>query len=348
MSNLNGLTMEEAFDIFTVTQLKELCKAFGIVKVSSLKKAEIIHVLVGILRQKETFQRFCFMASPEEMKSLERMFHHPLVSEEEYDNLMYWMMAGYCFITEDNRGLVLDEIKRLYHGLSKDFWKRYHRFHQLYQYLLAAAHLYGVIPIPDLVHIFNQQNEIKTSRREIEQVYQKLNDRPEMINFVLENHLLFDEIMLENDNGYYAYELVYEQQGKGPYYVPEQEMFLRYAKEDYFERTDQYNQLYDYIVHVYEYNKILAEDLCEDVMHSIHLGYLADDILSDMQEKGITLDLFHKQDLEKLIDELIQNTRSIFYKGFTPNEAKRRQEYKENKKVKKAEDTNVVLFPSKM
>ena len=67
-----------------------------------------------------------------------------------------------------------------------------------------------------------------------------------------------------------------------------------------------------------------------------------------MQEKGITLDLFHKQDLEKLIDELIQNTRSIFYKGFTPNEAKRRQEYKENKKVKKAEDTNVILFPSKM
>jgi len=347
MSNTFGLTMEEAFDIFTVAQLKDLCKMFGIVKVSALKKAEIIHILVGILKEKETFQRFLFMASPEELKAFEKMMKEPLITENDYDDLMYFMMAGYGFITEDGRGIVFSEIEDLYHGLSKDYWKRYHRFHQLYQYLMAAVHLYGVITIPELVHIFNQQNEIKTSRREIQQIYRKLNDRSELMNFIIENELIFDEIMLESDNGYYAYEMVYEQQGSGPYYVPEKKRFLLYAKEDYFERTSQYTRLYEYMTHVFEFRPEEAEDLCEDAMHSIHLGYLADDILSDMKDKGVTLDLFHKQDLEQLIDELIQNTRSIFCKGFTPNEVKRRLEYKTTND-KKQEDSNVVQFPEKM
>ena len=321
MSGTNKISLEDAFQIFTVAELKDLCTSVGISKISSKKKAELIHDLVSYLMDISTFSHYCFYATPEEIEALERSFSHPVVKEEEYENLFYWLQTGYCFMEEDEHVLVVEEVKELYRSLDQEFWENWERFHDILRYINAAIHLYGVITIQKLVEVFNQWNEKKTSVNEIMKVYKKLDHRPPLFDFDIEDDLILDEILLDVESGYYAYEAIYEQQGNLPYYIPEKDEFLRYADEKYFEKTLEYDSLLDYLVQVYGIHKVIAEDICEDSIHSIRLGYLAEDIIEGLEEKGIEMDTFHKHDLMNLVLQLINHTRTIFYRGATPAEA---------------------------
>lgn len=332
MSGTKKISLEQAFQIFTVAELKDLCQSVGISKISSMKKAELIHVLVSCLMDISTFSHFCFYATPEEIKALEQAFSHPVIQEEEYEDYNYWLQSGYCFTEENDRILVVEEVKELYRRLDQKFWESRNRFHEILRYINASIHLYGVITIQKFIEVFNRWNEEKTSINEIMMVYSRLDDRPALLDFDVENDLIFDEILLDVESGYYAYEAVYEQQGNLPYYMPEKEEFLNYVDEDYFEKTKEYDSLLDYLVQVYGIPKIIAEDICEDCIHSIRLGYLVEDIVEDMEEKGIQMDPFHKDDLMNLVLQLINHTRSIFYRGATPIEAGAAVDFDQTKK----------------
>lgn len=352
MSKSEKISLEEAFQIFTVAELKELCKTVEITGVSSKRKADIIKLLVARLMDKKIFAKFCFFAEPKEMKALEHAFSHPVITEEEYEDYYYWLQTGYCFMEEDEHVLVMEEVKKLYRELGEEFWSKYHRFHQLREYMEAAIHLYGVTTLQTVVTIFNQWNEERTTEKELLHVAKLLEERADLMDFDIEGDLILDEILLDTDNGYFAYEVVFEQQGAGPYYIPEKEQYLAYAEEDYFEKTKEYQRLLEYLTLVYGIHKVVAEDMCEDIQHSIHLGYVVEDIMCDLENKGVIMDPFHKDDLANLVLEMINHTRSIFHKGFTPEEAGAEMEFTDARKrsrkflyTGKKEDSIVIPFP---
>lgn len=355
MSRRKKISLEEALQIFTVAELKELCKTVGIKGISTKKKAELIRMLTVSLMDINTFRRFCMFASFEEIQAFEHAFSHPYVEEEEIAPLYYWLETGYCFIEEDDHVLVMEEVIQMYHSLDQSFWLEHDRFHTLRAYLSAASHLYGVATIQTVVNLFNQWNDVKTTAQEIRQLYVKLDDRPELQDFAISDDLVFDEVLMEADHGYYAYDAVFEQQGSSTYYIPEKEEFLKYADEDYFEKTKQYKILLDYLIRVYGIFGPVAEEMCEDLMHSVHLGYLVEDIMQDLENRGVTMDAFHKDDLAKMILELIHHTRSIFYRGHTPSEAggnlafadqnKRSKRFAYQGREGKEDGSNVIPFP---
>ena len=332
MSRTKKLRLEDTFQIFTVVELKELCRTVGIRGISSKKKADLIRVLIQSLMDVSTFCQFCFYATPKEIKAFERGFSHPLIEEEEYEDYLYWLQTGYCFMEENGRILIMEEVKDLYQRLGDEFWEKRNRFYQILQYIYAAIHLYGVVTLQKLVELFNQRNEQKTSVMEIRNVFRQLEERPELMEFDIQDDLIMDEILLDVDQGYYVYEAVYEQQGDLPYYIPGKDEFLKYADEDYFEKTKEYECLLDYLVQVYGIPKIIAEDICADSLHSIRLGYLVEDIVEDFIERGIEMDKFHRDDLMILVLQLMNHTRSIFYRGATPKEIGAAIEYSHLKK----------------
>ena len=356
MSRTKKLRLEDTFQIFTVVELKELCRTVGISGISSKKKADLIHVLIESLMDISTFRHFCFYATTEEIKAFERGFSHPLIEEEEHKDYFYWLQKGYCLMDENDHVLIMEEVKELYQKLENEFWEKRNRFHQILQYIYAAIHLYGVVPVQKLVELFNQWNEKKTSAREIRQIIEQLEDRPELMEFDIQDDLILDEILLDVDQGYYAYEAVFEQQGDLPYYIPEKDEFLKYADEDYFERTKEYESLLDYLIQVYGIPRVIAEDICEDSLHSIRLGYLAEDIIEDLNGRGVEMDTFHRDDLMSLVLQLMNQTRSIFYRGATPKEVGAAMEFSNFKKrsrksvyqgnyAERTDETKLIPFP---
>lgn len=313
--------LNEVFQSFTVSELKDLCRLFELKGISTMKKAALIQNLVHTVTQEEVFQQICFQATPEEMKIFEGAFKKHFLEESECKDLCYWVKFGFCFVDNSNKVSVVKELQTMYHTLGAEFWSQYNRFYEIYEYIEAAIHLYGVIGRNDAIHLFNHWHKEKMGKEELEQFFDIIQARPEVMDFNLDEELIFDEVLLDAEERYFAYEAVYERQGKGPYFMPAKEEFLRYVNPDYFEKNKEYLKLEQYLIDTFQVNHYIAEDMCEDMVGFIRLGYQVDDILADLDRKGIPIDPFHAEDLTELVLDLMNNTRSMFCKGFTFKEA---------------------------
>lgn len=355
MNSKNQSSYENALHIFTVSQLKDLCKLIGITGISALKKAEIVRVLICELVKPETFRQICFFATPKEIETFKKFLVKSFSDEEEdYHYLYYWNKMGYCFVYENGQVIILDEAKQLFQTLDEEFWTMHHRFFQIYNHIEAAIHLYGVIPIEAFLNIFNGWEKEKLNSREFMKVCDQLEWRLDLIDFELYDGLLFDQILLDEDNGYFAYEAVYERQGIGPYYIPKQSEFLKYSDANYFDYNKEYELLQEYIECVFQVEPVIVSEICKDIANLIHLGYHEKEIITDLERKGIQADKFHSGDIKQLINNIINNTRSMLLRGFTPIEANEPFIIEEKKRSKKRgrerENTlksgaKIVVFP---
>lgn len=357
MDDARKIHLHEAFHDYTVSDLKDLCKRYEIRGISLMKKDELIQKLIDKVTDKDVFRQICFHATPEEMKTYEGAFRKHLLTDEECDTLCYWIQQGLCFIDQHNRVFVVEELKNLYHALNSKFWSEYHRFYDIYEYIEAAIHLYGVMPYDVAVSLFNRLYRQKITPEELQHFLDVIEGRPEVIDFDKDEEFIFDEVLLDVEQGYFAYEAVYASQGNLPYYLPNKEEFLRYANADYFEKNKEYQQLLKYLVDVLQVNHYIAEDMCEDIARSIRLGYQVNDILSDLDRKGIVMDPFHTDDLTELVLDMMNNTRIMFCKGFTLKEAgeevirvveKKGLRRGNNRELNKEESAMVIPFPGKV
>lgn len=355
MGGKSKLTYEQAFHSFRISDLKDLCRLLGIKGASGLRKNEIIHKVVTKLINKNTFEQICFYATKQEIQFFKRLIANPIIEEEDCEALYYWFARGYFFIEQNGQAMIFDEVKQLMNSLSVEFWLKYDRFHAVCDHVKAAVHLYGVIPVEDFLSIFNGWEKVALTRYELLDVCQRLEKRPELVDFEIYDDLLFDEVLFDDDNGYFAYEAVYARQGEGPYYRPSQKNFLRYADPDYFEFNQTYKAFSNYLVQTFHVHKEIAKDICEDIARYIHLGYQEHDILQDLENKGIPSDKFHKADLRELLVDIINQSRNMLLKGYTPIEAnvpiliegKRSNRNKRTRKnVQNSTHNKLVVFPT--
>lgn len=347
--------LNEVFQSFTVSELKDLCRVLELKGTSSMKKATLIQNLIHTVTQEDVFQQICFQATPEEMKIFEGAFQKHVLDQSECEDLCYWVKFGFCFVDKSNKVYVVKELQNMFHALDAEFWSEYDRFYEIYEYIEAAIHLYGVIGRNDAIKLFNHWHTEKMGTEELEHFLDIIQARPELMDFDLDEELIFDEVLLDAEEGYFAYEAVYARQGKGPYFMPAKEEFIRYANPDYFEKNKEYLKMEQYLIDTFQINHYIAEDMCEDMVSSIRLGYQVDDILADLDRKGIPIDLFHAEDLTNLVLDLINNSRSMFCKGFTFKEAgeevllmtdKKHAKHSTRRECKVEEESKVIPFPS--
>lgn len=193
------------------------------------------------------------------------------------------------------------------------------------QYAEAAVNLYGVIRISDFVSLFNSYEEAETTEEEAVPALERYANIEEV------EYSLFDNILsgppYQPDFDDYAAnidDILSQQQGK-PRYLPEKELFLRYADVLYFEPTEPYDALKAYILHhklspIGEGFDGVDGDLI-DLREMIQLGVNVSEYVEYFEDAG-----YKFKSLDKLNDFLQEvmdthnNTRLYDNNGFTPNE----------------------------
>jgi hypothetical protein len=187
----------------------------------------------------------------------------------------------------------------------------------IHSYISALTNLYGILPVELLIEIFNSQNADKIS---IEEVNNILNNFPEELTrayvysyqgyFVHEAVVEFDEF----DS------LMSEKTGK-PYYIPNKEELLRYTDDFYYEVTEEFDDLLDYVSKNLIKDEGKAQELVEEIHGSCQIGSDMKFVMDNFNHFNVNFKSIEQlNEVMKLVMELSNNTRIWENNGHTPME----------------------------
>lgn len=198
----------------------------------------------------------------------------------------------------------------------------------IHHYFEAAARLYGVIPVIQLMEIYNSQNEpvgrdIFFMLTEIIRHEQNLfsilgpedfeaETAPNPINWdVIDDHLLQDD---PED-----YPKLVRDQGDKPYKILPKEEFLRYADPDYYPATPQSAAMRKYL---HDRGDLpWPDDTWRGIQTMIEIDFSLADVIGCCESEGLTFNRKHDiGEFAALFQNLNNHTRKQVNRGHTPAE----------------------------
>jgi len=314
------MVLKEILNKHTVKELKEMAKSFGIQGYSKLKKDELISFIEASLLNYEACKEIFLKADEDEMEMFKEALKTEVTMEDEqYYLYEYFFVHGYYYLSDEHKIIIPDEVRELYEKIfSGDFDKEKNRFDYIAEYCFACTNLYGIVPVEHVVSLFNEENEDRTCKEEVLEVYLKASERE--LLFYLEDGVFIHEAVESKED----LELLLEKQGEKPFYVPEKEELLCYADDAYFERGKAYEDVKAYIKKYLVPDETLAEAVADDIQLACAFGEGPQDALNVFLSREIE---FQSEEqvytVGKLISALNNETRMWENRGFTPNELKK-------------------------
>ncbi|MBM6994226.1 SEC-C domain-containing protein [Paenibacillus sp. DXFW5] len=330
-----GERMQRLADILpslTKTRLAALASVYNISGRSKMKKEELIAAVQAGMEDSETLQAAFLNSRPKEWElfgSLLDGSYQPS-NATPFGYYYYFLDRGLLFTFFENNQLHLvipDEVKSAIRKLDQpSFRKALQRSHQLYNYLMSAINLYGIIAPAKLVEIINAQNGGESiSEEELLQQLESFLQRTDQY-FELRKGYIASLDMEDKE----FEDLVDKVQGK-PNFVPDQQELFKYADHDYFEITPQLTALREFVTKEFRLDPESAEYLVDDIQLSCSMEASLQDLLYEFERRD--LDFTSQQQAQQtvaLITDVYDHTRMWSNAGHTLDELRQMQEMSGN------------------
>ena len=189
---------------------------------------------------------------------------------------------------------------------------------ELNNYIIALVNLYGLVHRDRVMEIYNSQNKIKVSKTDLDTYF----DIPKRLleeNFIaVYKDYFVDTSFLEVEK----FDMMLEEKSDKPYYVPEKEELLKYAKGIYYEKNKEYQALVDYIgVNFSPDDPKTASNLAEEVQMISQITFNIQLIMDSFNEKGIVFKSVEQaNELANLVMNVANNVRLWKNNGYTSRE----------------------------
>lgn len=199
------------------------------------------------------------------------------------------------------------------------------------RYFSAASNLYAKIPLRKLYEIYNSQNEplsesdflqvadlISHEQHDYAVLGREVFWEDEPPSGPMDRELVAEHLYAIGDEYYYETEM--RQEGV-QYYIPEKDVFLKYADENYIENTPQYTAMMRYLQNSQRDLRCPPAEIVAD----LHLAMTMGDDYGSMTDNARRLGVRFDSDrdfytyLELLID-MCRHTRQFDRRGHTPVE----------------------------
>lgn len=312
----------------TVSDLRDIARYSLLKNNSKLKKADLVRVLLETLPQKTqvegklltlTLAEWSFFQEVLQVDEFQRedAFVDSYLSAQELGMLQSFYNDGELYF------LVPDEIKEVCRSLEEEGeLALIGKGISLNEYAQAAVNLYGIIPLDELVEIYNGQNESQTDIDELVQtLLDYVNDEDSDFYF-WEEYLVnpgFDNFDFE------AVDILAEKIEGKPRYVPEKEELLHYADDFYWEATEQREKIKDYLLSGLGLDRMEALDLLNELALMAageapfqEVVEMVGESIGEFQSKAQAKRFFD------LYVDMSNNSRMWSNKGYTPNELRKR------------------------
>lgn len=325
-----GEVMHRLTDILpslTKTRLAALAAVYSVSGRSKMKKEELAAAVQASIEHPESLEVALLNSRPKEWE----LFTSVLDGSYQPNNATpfgyyyYFLDRGllFTFFSENQLHLVIpDEVKAAFRKLDQPaFRQALERSHRIYNYLMAAINLYGIIEPVKLTEIYNKQNSQASITEE--ELLQQLNQ------FLLRSDQYF-----ELRQGYIASldmedkefeDLQGKVQGK-PYYVPEAHELLKYADQDYFEMTPQLTALREFVTKEFHLDAESAEYLVDDIQLGCSMEASLQDLIYEFERRDLSFaSQKQAQQAVALIGDVYDHTRMWSNAGHTLDELRRMQ-----------------------
>lgn len=321
-------SLREMLSLKTVSVLKHLAKLNNLSRYSSMNKTALVEVLEGALPDGDLLEEVLLLVHDSEWTLFSKSADGGKAPEPRRpDDFLLTQSLGYMQVFYHESKLVSvvpEEIKAVWQKLKKaGFLRRRERIALLHKYAMAAASLYGIIKVDELIDVFNRQNSQKTNEAEL---FEAL-DRFVTIGagYCFWRDWLVDDTF-EEENFEAVPELAEQTQSK-PRYVPQRDELLKCSDPDYLDITSQAQELYDFMKDELGLDSYDAEDFTDEVLFMARVDQHVSEVFPLLEEYEIVLaSMEQANELVSLVVKAQNNARMWANKGYTPMEMRRLSE----------------------
>ncbi|MCJ8014670.1 SEC-C domain-containing protein [Paenibacillus sp. KQZ6P-2] len=313
--------LPEILQSLTKSRLSSLATVNQISGRSKMKKEELADALSAYLTDPEQLKSIVLVTDADEWALLETFIKEPSIQNNElpFGQYSYFLERGlvFSFFSEGKLYVLMpEEIKAAASQINLSELNKEHGSKQeAYEYIAAAAHLYGVIKLDKLVHIFNSQNSEAVTEEELSKYAGEMIERGQ--NVLLHDGVLFNGFVANGADADKLAELAQDLDSK-PFYIPEKEELLRYADLSYFEMTPQLAELKGFVLNNMTKDQELVEYLIDDIQLACMNKSSMQELINQFENRKISFKTpVHAQRVISLLAEVYNSTRMWANGGHT-------------------------------
>lgn len=202
----------------------------------------------------------------------------------------------------------------------------------LRRYLLAMAHLYGVISLKDAYGIINEQNPSLLSLDEFE-AFSNIAKHEEEDFYIMGDEDFYKDheavkpldrkiidVYLIHERPEAFFDVLWSQSGK-PLYIPKKRDLLRYENEEYCEPSPYAAALIEFFRTDLQMEEDKAKRLFYEIMMIVKSGFVShEEIMQTLDAFHVQLKIREAERFFSLYNDYHNNARMQCNRGFSPNE----------------------------
>ncbi len=315
---IHKISLTEILEELTRKELISLCKRHGMRRYSDLNKAGLIKAISRyILNEKVLYNYFICMNDSEIEYVRMAGDYDGIVDETEPAALTYMIIGGYAGFTKNLEfGIPWEVLEGFARLDTEDFEEKRRRVCLIGNYSHIANYLYGVTPPMQVVKMFNQYEKKKTDWAEVIHTYRIIEKY--RCDFVYADEYFVDTVFRKN------YRELLKLQGNIPYYIPSREEVEEWCQVGFPTSTEYLLVLYRYMTQQLWISDDLAADICFMLENTVHIGCTLRNVQDELRRYGIQCRTKRQcREFKALLSGLIDHSRMIIYRGYTPAEAAR-------------------------
>lgn len=312
------LSLEDILEDLSRKELVSLCRRHDIRGYSHWNKKELMsHIAEYILSPSVIYNYFICMNDLEIEYVRMAADSGGIVEDAEPEAFSYMIVGGYAGFSKDLEFGIPFEVLDAFHRFDDEiFEEKRRRICLIGNYSHVANYLYGVTPPMKIVKMFNKYESKKTDWLEVVSVYDII--AKYRADFVYIDCYFVDTAFIKN------YEELLEIQGNIPYYMPNGKEIEEWFRFGFSIDSAYIWELYRYMTQQLWLDQDTAADICFMLEHTVHIGCSWEHMNEELQKLGIRCRTRRQnREFHALLASLINHTRMLIYRGFTPLEAAR-------------------------
>lgn len=325
----------ELLHCYSKKDIMDMAKRFLLQGYSSLAKEELIGFVADFLLKKETLSAFLMGMTQEELRVFlcvqkeEEFF----LDVDEIPLFSYFLDNAYAGVTQDMSMRILHALYDVYEELeSNTYYRGQERISRVYLYASAAVQFYGIVPVSQLLRIFNHYEKKKMGQEELLRILKEnLCFRSE---FIFKDGEIIDSRLVREER----VEELRKLQADKPFRMPtmsqinELTIQENFSKNIYTEKLQRFLEKYEGKTQGKNGREWQAEELVYEIRSMVMYGCELRDVLLFLEYYGIRLqNEKEKMEFCQLFLAMWNHTPMMGNRGYTPIEMARHmgQDFKE-------------------
>lgn len=306
---------------YSRNKMLDCAKILGLRGYSKKNKQELAEAIADKILTVEYMKSTLIKLDDEGMECIEKLADGETIDFTNLVHLCDFALTGYVIIDTDNETITLcSDVGEVFRKCcSEEFLSEQRLRTKVQKYCTTFSTLYGAIPLDKAFEIYDKQNHDLSKEKFISFV--KFAGEFNM-NWDIYNDSIVADDIIEYDE----YDEFVRSQGNIPYYIPSRKKIMKYADGAYFEKTNEYMALKNYLLKKLNLEEFTAENIAEDIEAECELDYDLEDMDDVFARYGVYPDNRHIEKLVYLIEELDYNVRKRLNRGFTLRELEEQEE----------------------